>query len=443
MSPARSLGLTVCGLLLPVLTGLGLYQQQREDTAAFVAIALVQGAVFAVAAALVWRGSGSRRVLVPILAVAAAMRLTLLFAPPYLSTDIFRYVWDGRVLAAGINPYRYIPIDPHLEDLRDAEIFPNINRNNYAPTIYPPAAQAIFFAATRFGESVTVMKAAMLVFEAAAVGLLLQMLIAAGQPPVRILVYAWHPLPAWEFAGSGHIDAALLFFVVLALWANRRLPGWAAGLALAGAVLTKLYPLVLFPAVWPRWNWRMPLAFCLAIVLAYLPFLGVGWGVLGFLPGHMAEEGFSGGGAGFYLWGVARSLLPLAGAPVLVYVAGAALLLLSLGLFVAFRPSDTASQRRAAALLAGAFVLLLSPHYPWYFAWLVVFACLIPCASLLWLTLASFLLYLVPVGAQLVADRHRLIVESIIYVPFMVVAAIELWRQRRREPVRDAEHAPR
>ena len=443
MSAARSLGLAVCGLLLLVLTGLGLCQQQRDDTAAFVAIALVQGGVFAIAAALVWRGGGSRRVLVLILTVAAAMRLTLLFAPPYLSTDIYRYVWDGQVLAAGINPYRYIPTDPHLESLRDAEIFPNINRNNYAPTIYPPAAQAIFFAATRLGESVTVMKAAMLLFEVAALGLMLRMLIDGGQPPVRILVYAWHPLPVWEFAGSGHIDAALLFFVVLALWGRRRFPEWATGLALAGAVLTKLYPVVLFPAMWRRWNWRMLLAFCLAIVLAYLPFLGVGWGVLGFLPGHMAEEGFSGGGAGFYLWSMAKSLLPLVGAPALVYIAGAALLLLSLGLFVAFRLSDTSGELPGAALLAGAFVLLMSPHYPWYFAWLTVFACLTPCASLLWLTLASFLLYLVPVGTQLVADRHRLIVESIIYVPFMVMAAIELWRQYRREPLRHAEHAPR
>src|SRR5437763_1627343 len=82
-------------------------------------------------------------------AFAAAMRLMALFAPPYLSSDIYRYVWDGRVLAAGINPYRYIPTDPQLDHLRDPAIWPEINRSNYAPTIYPPAAQAIFFAATR------------------------------------------------------------------------------------------------------------------------------------------------------------------------------------------------------------------------------------------------------------------------------------------------------
>jgi alpha-1,6-mannosyltransferase len=443
VSPARTLGLAVCGLVLLVLTGLGLYEQQRDDIAGFVATALVQGVVFGIAAALVWRGSGSRPALALILAIAAAMRLIALFAPPFLSTDIYRYVWDGRVLAAGINPYRYIPTDPHLESLRDPDIFPNINRNNYAPTIYPPAAQAVFFAATRFGETVTVMKAAMLLFEAAAIGLMLQMLVAAGQPAARILIYAWHPLPVWEFAGSGHIDAALVFFVAFALWLRQRGAGCAAGLALAGAVLTKLYPAVLFPALWRRWDWRMPLVFGLVIILAYLPFLDLGWGVLGFLPGHLGEEGFSGGGAGFYLWSLAKAVLPGARLPGVFYVPIAAAAMLALGGFIAFRRAAPELDLLGAAVLAGAFVLLLSPHYPWYFAWLVIFACLIPCVSLLWLTSASFLLYLVPVGAQLVADRNRLIVESIIYVPFVVMAAIELGRQPRREALSDAEHAPR
>jgi hypothetical protein len=116
--------------------------------------------------------------------------------------------------------------------------------------------------------------------------------------------------------------------------------------------------------------------------------------------------------------------------------------LLGLGASVAFRRGAPEPDLPGAALLAIASMVLLSPHYPWYFAWLVMFACLLPCFSLLWLTVAVFLLYLVPVGSQLVRDSSRLIIESIIYLPFLVLAAIEL-RQRRREAPRDAEHAPR
>ena len=78
--------------------------------------------------------------LAAILVVAVLLRAIALFAPQALSTDIFRYVWDGRVQAAHINPYRvHFPADPALAPLRDDSIYPNINRADYAiPSIPPP-----------------------------------------------------------------------------------------------------------------------------------------------------------------------------------------------------------------------------------------------------------------------------------------------------------------
>ena len=134
-------------------------------------------------------------------------------------------------------------------------------------------------------------------------------------------MYAWNPLPFWEFAGSGHIDAAMIAFVALALWSRGE---WLTGLALAGGVLVKLYPAVLLPALWRPWDWRMPAVFGGAIVAAYLPFAGAGAHVFGFLPGYAAEEGFA-GGAGFYWWNLAKSVLPLGGGSTLPYIAAALL----------------------------------------------------------------------------------------------------------------------
>jgi len=45
-------------------------------------------------------------------------------------------------------------------------------------------------------------------------------------------------------------------------------------------------------------------------------------------------------------------------------------------------------------------MVLVSPHYPWYFAWLIVFACFTRSLALLWLTTGCLLLYLVPVEAR-------------------------------------------
>jgi alpha-1,6-mannosyltransferase len=80
--------------------------------------------------------------------------------------------------------------------------------------------------------------------------------------------------------------------------------------------------------------------------------------------------------------------------------------------------------------LASAFILLVSPHYPWYFAWLIVFASFARYLSLLWLTNACLWLYLVPVGSLIVRDDHRLLVESMMYGPFAALALVDFCYHR-------------
>src|ERR1700733_10765672 len=113
-----------------------------------------------------------------ILLVAVACRLVALPAAPYLSSDIYRYVWDGVVQHAQISPYRYVPGDAALAFLRGSHesIFEKNIRRDYAHTIYPPAAQALFYLIPWIHTTITFMKAVMVLFEAvtmyALVGLL-------------------------------------------------------------------------------------------------------------------------------------------------------------------------------------------------------------------------------------------------------------------------------
>jgi hypothetical protein len=432
VSRGRLVTLSLSGLALLALTSPALIFQSQNDFTRFLATVLLQGAIYLIAVWSVWRLGSSRRVVLGIAAIAILMRIPIVLSPPYLSTDVYRYVWDGRVIAAGINPYRYVPADPHLEALRDTEIFPNINRADSAVTIYPPFAEVIFLTVTRVSESLTAMKAAMVGFELITFVLLVSLLAAESLPTGRVAVYAWHPLVLWEFAGSGHIDAALIALVMAALWAARRGRNGLTGLFLAGATLTKLYPAVLLPAFFRRWRWAMPLIFVAGIIVGYLPFIGVGWRVFGFLPGYAGEEGFDAGGAGFYLLSLLRYWPPLTGLSGQAYVIGAAALLVALAAAIVLTRDNTGSPVAAAAVLATTFTILVSPHYPWYFAWLIVFACFIRSVALLWLTTACLLLYLVPVGLHIVRDDYRLAVESMIYGPFAVLAAIDLWYHRRR-----------
>ncbi|MGH7126515.1 MAG: glycosyltransferase 87 family protein [Stellaceae bacterium] len=416
--------LTAIGASMLVLTGVGLYLQRDDAHGGFIFLSLAQGALYLVAVGLTWRGGLSGRAVAAILAVAALMRLGVLLAPPYLSDDINRYVWDGRVEAAGINPYRYVPVDPHLAALRDDAIFPDVNRSTYAPTIYPPIAEYIFLIATRVSESLTWMKATMVCFELASIVLLLRLFALAALPRERILIYAWHPLALWEFAGSGHVDAAVIAFVALALWARRREAAWLTGGALAAATLVKFFPIVIFPALYRRWDWRMPLAAAATALVAYLPFLGAGNSVFGFLPGYASEEGLA-NGSGFFLWNLLKIAAPqLAGLGIVPYLALAGGALASLAVYAVARDKSDSRFIAPAMALAVAATVLLSPHYPWYFAWIVPFLCFAPLPSVLYLTVASPLLYFVPGGPD--PGGARTAFEAAIYGPFAVLACLEL-----------------
>ena len=207
-------------------------------------------------------------------------------------TDIYRYIWDGRVQAAGINPYRYVPSAPEVAQLRDAAIYPNINRAGYAVTIYPPTAQAIFLAVTRLAESVLAMKLGLIAFEAAIVAALLATLDRQGISVTRVAAYAWHPLPIWEIAGSGHVDVAMCALLMLGLLLFLQGRTLLAGVAVTLGALVKPTALLALPVFWRPWNWRLPLLVVLTAVVAYLPYLSVGRGVFGYLWGYIDEEGW-------------------------------------------------------------------------------------------------------------------------------------------------------
>jgi hypothetical protein len=353
-------------------------------------------------------GADQRQALVVILAGALLMRLALLFVEPYLSTDIYRYIWDGRVQAAGINPYRYMPSAPELSHLRDVDIYPNINRAETAVTIYPPVAQAVFLAVTRLGESVVAMKLGLLAFEAATVAVLLALLQRLGGPLTRVVAYAWHPLPVWEIAGSGHIDIAMCAFLMagLLLFVSGRT--LLAGIVVTLGALVKPTALLALPVFWRPWNWRLPLVVILTVCLAYLPYLSVGRGVLGYLWGYLDEEGFASGSGFNVLWLLERLAGPVPDA-VRVYVAVAAVIMAALAIAIAFR-KDRSAESSIAGLgwLLTIFLLLASPHFPWYFVVLAPWLALRPTATAWVLTLGCPLLYDSTAGASWLSYDARI-----------------------------------
>ena len=397
---------------------------------------LLQCVPYAIAAWLVVWGRPDRadggRALATILIVGVAMRCLLLPGTP-VSTDLFRYIWDGRVQAGGFNPYLYIPSDAAVSDLRDSAIYPNMSRADYAPGIYPPTAQIVFYLITRISEAPIAMKAAMVAFEGLAVWAMLQLLALRGLPRSRILLYAWHPLPLWEFARSGHVDIVAIAFLLLAFLATGRRSPILAGVALGAGALVKYFHVVTGPALYKRWDWRLPLAFVVTVAVLYLPYIGVGAKVFGFLGGYMSEEGLD-RGSGIFWWQLIGAFVSLPQQAFSFYLGAGALVMAVLALVVVMRARRPDADLAGAMLLAVTFTLLVAPHYAWYFAWLVPFLCFYPVVGVIYLTCAVSLLYF--------AHWPPTLWESLpIYVPCILILVLEFALRRRRkaeEPHADA-----
>jgi len=414
--------LIVLGCASVTIYLLSLRAHSTPDILWFLKLVLIESILFVAAGWLTLRSRPSHVTFSIVLIFAALFRLSLLFAPPYLSDDIYRYIWDGRVQAAGINPYRYAPTDPALAGLRDQQIYPRINHNS-APTMYPPAAEAIWFLTTRVSESVSWMKATMILFEGVAIWAILQLLVLFGLPRQRILLYAWHPLAIWEFAGSGHVDAIAIAFISLALLARGRIAQTVTGLTLAGAALVKFFPAALLPALYKRRDWKMPLVFACTTVIAYLPYLGVGSrGVLGFLPGYAKERGILSGEQFFVLSAVRRALG--FNVPTSLFIVFAILVLGGMTIWMLRKQTSNDTQYITNGLIvACTFTVLLAPHFAWYFAWLLPFLCFVPSVPAIYLTLSSFLLYLTWFYWT---DDPVFRIKIVMFVPFFLLVAFSL-----------------
>ena len=193
--------------------------------------------------------------------------------------DIWRYLWDGHLSAAGENPYRAAPTSVALDGLAEGhweEIRENINYPSY-PTVYPPLAQFVFWLAHGLAPgSVVAMKILIIGADLGAAVFLWLALGKMNLPREGVVLYAWNPLVVKVFAGSGHADAvavlclAALAYAVAARWRTM------AAVALEMSILAKLLPVVIAPLVVRRIGWRNTLLCGGVVVAGYGLFAGAG-----------------------------------------------------------------------------------------------------------------------------------------------------------------------
>lgn len=285
VAPATFLG---WGLVIAAcILGISFFDS-RTHARVFVVCTVLAGIAYLRTVWLLGRfAGGSNRLLAFCLVLAAAWRVPLLLSPPTLSTDVYRYVWDGRIQRLGYDPYIVVPGNSAVRHLHTAETL-LMNHPDF-PTPYPAAAELFFRAVTMVDESARAMKSAAFLCDAALVTVLLWWLSASNRSQWWVLAYAWNPLVALEGAGNGHIDllGALGLVLTAALLARGRRK--VAVIAFALAVGVKFLPVILVPLFWRRIRLR-DAALGLGILAAlYIPFLGHGRLPLGSLGGYLAR----------------------------------------------------------------------------------------------------------------------------------------------------------
>jgi alpha-1,6-mannosyltransferase len=230
-------------------------------------------------------GEGNR-VLVLCLMLAAVWRVPLLLNPPTLSTDVYRYVWDGRIQRLGYDPYIVVPGNSEFRQLHTAETL-RMNHPN-VPTPYPAAAELFFRAVMTVHESVRALKSAILLCDAAIAAVLLWWLIESDRSPWWVLAYAWNPLVALEGVGNGHVDLLGALCLVLTAASLARERRTSAAVAFALGVGVKFLPATLAPLLWRRIRVREAALGVGILAALYVPFLGHGRLPLGSVGNYLA-----------------------------------------------------------------------------------------------------------------------------------------------------------
>lgn len=184
-------------------------------------------------------------------------RIIFLFTTPNLSQDFYRFIWDGRMILEGLNPYLSLPetfIQQHDFPVDKAlELYQGMGEMNGSHyTNYPPINQLCFFIAALlssksiFGATIVLRSIIIL----ADIGILYfgSKLLEKLQLPVKnIFWFVLNPFVIIELTGNLHFESVMLFFFVWALYQLQQGKWIIAAILIACSVSVKLIPLLFLP----------------------------------------------------------------------------------------------------------------------------------------------------------------------------------------------------
>lgn len=218
---------------------------------------------------------------------ALVFRLTQLFVSPNLSQDFYRFIWDGRMLLNGFNPYLYLPevyLTPNYDLPNQAkelvEGMGALNASHYSN--YPPLNQLCFAIAALFTNksiigSIVVMRVIIILADIGVLYFGAKLLKALHLNPKSIFIYLLNPLIIIELTGNLHFEGVMIFFLIWSLYLFHQNKQKLSGVMLACSIGLKLLPLLFLPLYIKHIYFKKSIIFYLitgsCVIGLFLPFV--------------------------------------------------------------------------------------------------------------------------------------------------------------------------
>ena len=354
---------------------------------------ILSSVLFFIAAVLLLRTPLASSTVRTAIVLFALLRLSFIGTHPIGSDDIYRYLWDGRVQSAGIDPYLYAPDDHQLDGLHTTDLPQKVNQPQM-PTLYFPLSEWIFLVAYHLsGTSFLGYKVLLFIADILLAFVLLGLLRRMNKEPGFVLLFFACPLMIYEYSIDAHVDLFGLLFLAFFLLFHLDRKTILALFFLGCSISVKPAALAVLPVLLFHhrpWKERFLTIFIPLAVVAvqFFPYIGDGdiFVSLRTFARHWTFNGFF-----FHLFDLYfRDNLPSR-------LASTGLMMVLLG--VILRREDSLTGRMYNAMLV---LMLCSPIvHPWYIGWAALFVPLVQRLSGLYYISAAGLTVLTPLTYQL------------------------------------------
>lgn len=444
--------------------------------------------LYTLACLSVFKSNWTQKTFWALIAFGLLFRFAVLPSQQIQEDDVYRYLWDGKVFANGINPFKFAPEEINqykslkiqnpkyfhshygkndqnelaiLNDLKwESDIalryMEQINHPD-VPTIYPPLAQYVFrFSQQINQDSLLTLRIIFLAFDLMAMAFIVLALRALNLNRNFSLVYFWSPLMIKETYNSTHLDIIGISCLCVSVYflIRKRMAGSIFFLALS--VLGKFYSAVLLPFYLQR-SWFLAqenrqrgagtltlhlILFCTVITVLYLPFIDIGGSVFEGLKTYSTHWQSNDSLFAILLYVLKNILklgmateIPIFGSSMILAKSIMALVILgAIAYLITKQGPDTNSPEMWVRNIFMVIVLvfLVSPvQNPWYLCWTVPFLCIFHSRSLISLTGLIGLYYLGFYFDYQDITQYSVLVAWLEYTPFYIYLLWELTRSKR------------